>query len=261
MPSPFPGMDPFIEGQSWSDFHHRFITALSDDLVPKVRPRYITRIEERVYVERELEQPRMRFRPDVAVVSKSAGEAPAPHAAGPSAEPIQVPILMPDPEREPFLELRLASDDELIAVIELLSPANKRPHSDGRREYLAKRNLILPGTVHLVELDLLRGGERLPMAGSLPPAYGYAIVSKSTRRPMAEVWPVALRNPLPTISMPLAGGDPAVQVDLQAVFNSVYDRAAYDLAIKYGKPLDPPLDGEDAEWVRGIIAAGSSDDS
>jgi hypothetical protein len=45
-------MDPFIENQRWTGFHRRFITQLSDVLVPLVRPRYEVEPEYRIYVER-----------------------------------------------------------------------------------------------------------------------------------------------------------------------------------------------------------------
>lgn len=252
--SPFPGIDPFIEGQLWSDFHSRFIAVLSEALVEKIRPRYVALIEERVYVEREPEQPRVAFRPDVTVaVEARAGSSNLSESA--ATFPVQVPIHMGDTQVEKYIEIRLRDNREVVAVIELLSPSNKRAHSDGRREYLAKRAMVLHGSVHLVELDLLRGGERLPMAGPLPDGYGYALVSHAGRRPMADVWTVHLRRPLPTIQIPLTGTDPDVGIDLQMVFNLVYERAGYDYAVDYTKALDPPVEASDETWIRALSNA------
>jgi hypothetical protein len=41
MPSPFPGMDPYLEGYLWSDVHHRLATQISDQLMPLLRPQYV----------------------------------------------------------------------------------------------------------------------------------------------------------------------------------------------------------------------------
>lgn len=254
MPSPFPGIDPFIEGQLWSDFHARFIAALSEDLMPKVRPRYVAVIEERIYLESDPEQPRVHYRPDVTIASELSGGALRNRPPALSAAPIQVPLPVSDPAREVFIELRLGDSRELVGVIELLSPSNKRSYGDGRREYLSKRQRVISSRVHLVELDLLRGGVRLPMGLPLPRADGYAIVSNSRRYPTADVWPVSLRQPLPTIAIPLADEDPDVSIDLQAVFQVVYDRAGYDYLLRYDAPIEPPLSAEDAAWAKEILA-------
>lgn len=249
MPSPFPGMDPFLEGQLWADFHGRFVPALGDALVPLIRPRYVALIEERVYLEHPPEDAVRIVRPDVSV----ATEARRPLSAASGAKPtpsVAVALAMPETVRERYLTLRLRDSRELITVVELLSPSNKRPHSDGRREYLSKRDAILQSGVHLVELDFLRGGGRVPMAGRLPDASYYVIVSRSPRRPMADVWPVQLSDRLPVIPIPLAEGDPDAVLDLQAVFSEVYDRAGYDYAVDYGREVEPGLGAGEAAWVR-----------
>lgn len=260
MPSPFPGIDPFIESQRWPDFHADFIASLRAALVPRLRPRYAAHIEERVYVEHDPEQPSILIRPDLSVVREGAnmagGEPARPLA---STHPIQVPLRMPRTEREPYLEIRTTADQELVTVIELLSPSNKRPHGNGRREYLAKRDLVLLGTVHLVELDFLRGGEALPMDRPLPPAYGWVIVSDRAKRPMAAVWPLFLRQPLPRVGIPLAAPDSDVGVDLQEVFAAVYDHAGYDYTLHYDRLLDPPLAEDDEAYVRDVLARARED--
>lgn len=250
MASPFPGLDPYLESQLWADFHSRFIAALSEDLVPKVRPRYVAVIEERVYVEHDPEQPRVILRPDVTIAVDSRGHG---STSVPRAAPYRVPIPVTEPVRETYIEIRLRDNREVVTIIELLSPANKRAHSDGRRAYLPKRELVLQGTVHLVELDFLRGGERLPMAGPLPDGDGYVVVSHSAHRPMADVWPLALRERLPQIFIPLSGADPDVTADLQQVFTLVYERAGYDYALDYSRPVDPPMPPADEVWTRDIL--------
>ena len=131
----------------------------------------------------------------------------------------------PFPGMDPYPEGQVWPGGEVVTIIEVLSPANKRANSDGRREYLAKRAMILRSSAHLVEIDLLRGGERLPMAEPLPSVDYDVIVSRAPRRPMADVWPTTLRQPLPTVPIPLAGEDPEVPLDLQAIFHAVHERA------------------------------------
>ena len=256
MPSPFPGMDPFIEGSTWDDFHPGFIVHLSDALVPLVRPRYVVRRQRRVYVEHHGKAEDRVLRPDVAVFAAQReppfAEGGASSATAPA--PVAVHLPMPQEEREAFLTIRHRQTMEVVTIVELLSPANKRLGSDGRREYLSKREEILASRTHLVELDLLRGGQRLPTVEPLPPADYYAFVCRNRPRYVAQVYPWTMRAALPRIPIPLAGDDPDVPVDLQQVFTATYDRAGYDYSLAYGQPIDPPLSEADAAWAAEIVA-------
>jgi hypothetical protein len=264
MPSPFPGMDPFVEGPVWEDFHTRFMSALGDFLVPLVRPRYVVRIEERAYLEHSPERAAKWIRPDVAIAERPTERQPQERSGGTgtavavAAVPVVMTLPMPEYEREHFLTIRERESMEVVTVIEVLSPTNKRPGSDGRREYLGKRETVLLGPAHLVELDLLRGGERLPTVEPLPPADYYAFVSRKPRRPEADVYRWSLRQRLPVINVPLAGNDPDVPLDLQAAFTTVYDRAGYDYSLDYRHPVEPPLSEGDAAWVQECLAAAST---
>jgi hypothetical protein len=254
MLSPFPGMDPFLEHQVWADFHSDFIVALRAELMPRLRPRYVARVEERVYVIQEPEETVGSIRPDVSVWESGSHE---PGSGGFDAsitatlvEPVTIPLAMPERVLETFLEIRLLDSRELVTVIELLSPTNKRSSSDGRREYLTKRDAVLSSSANLIELDLLREGRRLPMGKRLPPAPFYVIESRAAKRPLADVWPIPLRQPLPNIPVPLAGTDPDVRVDLQSLFASVYERAGYDYSVDYTRAASLRLSSLDEEWVR-----------
>jgi hypothetical protein len=261
MASPFPGMDPFIEAQEWDDFHPRLIDEISDALVPQVRPRYVVRIERRIYVEHHADGQGAFIRPDVAVLEREgAPSRPGRVATAPrvTVAPVMVPLPIPEPRREVFLSLRRRDTMELVTTIEALSPTNKRRASDGQAEYLAKREAVLLSGAHLVELDLLRGGERLPTVEPVPTGDYYAFVSRRHQRPMAEVYAWSLRQPLPPIPVPLAGGDPDVYLDLQAVFNAVYDRAGYDYSLDHGRPVVPLLSEADATWAQEVLAAAGS---
>lgn len=255
MPSPFPGMDPYIEDQEWEDFHARFNTVLSELLAPGVEPRYIVRVERRVYGEHGLsDEDQVRWA-DVALI-ESDRDVPvaiaAPAASGVTLQPVECVLPMPQERRETFLVIRERETMEVVTIIETLSPANKRSSSDGRQQYLAKREEILQSRTNLVELDFLRGGQRLPMR-NMPPGDYYAIVSRGPKRPRADVFRWTLRQPLPAIPIPLKKGEPEVQVDLQQVFSTVYERARYQLSVDYAAPLDTPLSQSDAEWVQSLV--------
>jgi hypothetical protein len=270
-------MDPFIEMQEWDDFHPNFITEIQAQLAPLLEPKYFVRVERRVYFERTVaddedephpeagtRQPegpgtgsRQLRMPDVAVV-KVEEEAALPQSASATAvlsKPEECVLPQGDERREYFLLIRGRESYEIVTVMELLSPTNKRPGSDGRELYLEKRQEILDGRSHLVELDLLRGGKRMPIHTSrtLGQSY-YAVVSRRNRRPRATLYRWNLADPMPTISIPLANGDPDVSLNLQTAFANVYQRTRYNLSIDYDAPLAPPPTAEEEASLRGILA-------
>jgi hypothetical protein len=201
MPSPFPGMNPYLEQDSvWHDFHERFSPAVAELLTPQVRPNYVARIDKHVYIR----------------------------------------------ERLGFVEIRDRQDRRLITVLELLSPTNKLAGPD-REHYLAKRGQLLASGTHFVEIDLLRGGPRLPLE-DLPQCDYYVLVSRAEERPQAGLWPLRLRDRLPVIPIPLRSPHPDAQLDLQALLNRIYDAAGYEDDIYTGEP-QPRLTPEDAAWA------------
>lgn len=260
MPSPFPGMDPFIESQDWEDFHTRWMTELANVLVSCVRPRYEVRVERRLYVARSTDEPAQIIIPDVAVLKEtsdpwSTGSFESSNggtATLTAIEPVLCKLPQREEKRETYLTIRRAETKEVITVVEALSPDNKRRGHKGRRKYLRKRNTVLDSRAHLVELDLLRGGARLPMEDSLPAADYYALVCRN-RNTAAEVYAWTLRHRLPTIPVPLAAGDADVTLDLQSAFTTVYDRAGYDYTLDYRAALEPPPNEADAAWARELI--------
>jgi hypothetical protein len=161
--------------------------------------------------------------------------------------PAEVRLPQVDFERISYLEIRDREDWRLVTVIELLSPANKCAGPD-REQYLAKRAQLLHSTVHFVELDLLRGGPRMPLQ-NLPDCDYYALVSRVEKRPTAELWPVRLREPMPVIPIPLASSYPDARLDLQEIIHRVHDAAGYQHYVYRHEP-EPRLAREDMEWAR-----------
>lgn len=254
MASPFPGIDPFVEDQEWSDFHSNFIVELQAQLVPRLEPKYFVRVERRIYVEHPAYDEEQRPQQRIPVLSVhlgtgSTGAASSEGGTATLAAPVECVVPMPEERRESYLLIKETDTHEVVTVLELLSPSNKRIGGDGRREYLNKRDEVLRGATHLVELDLLRGGERLPIKPPVPVGDFYAIVSRSQRRPRVDVYAWRLSDPLPTISVPLTGLKESVPLDLGAALTAVYDRVRYYNSINYQAPLQTPLPPQQTDWV------------
>jgi hypothetical protein len=138
-----------------------------------------------------------------------------------------------------WVEIRDARGRKLVTAIEILSPFNKR--GQGRVEYLQKRAAILKSPAHFLEIDLLRKGRRLPMEKKLPDVEYFVFLSWAGQRPLTEVWPIGLMNPLPSVPVPLLRGDLEAVLNLQLALTNVYDSLRYDLEIDYRKPPDIPF--------------------
>lgn len=243
MPSPFPGMDPYLEGSYWSPVHHSLAEEILRQLAPRLRPRYVALPEERFVV--EIQDTRSDIYPDGAVAPSEIAEV------GAERRPLRMPTIIPAPVPLVTVEIRSTDGRRLVTAIEILSPANKS--GEGRREYLAKRQKILRSSAHLVEIDLLRRGQRVPMQQELPAASYFVFVSRAEDRPMVDVWPVTLRQSLPTIAVPLLEGDSDLDLDLQQAFDNIYDLRGFDLLLDYHEPPEVPLSPADADWARGIV--------
>jgi hypothetical protein len=250
MPSPFPGMNPYFEhDDAWQDFHNSFLFTARNVLTALVRPNYIVRAEQHVYLhDSVVEPPQLAGRPDLFVARPDRPEGAA--GTGLLEAPTQVRLIFPDLERETYLEVRDRRTRKVVTVIELLSPSNKQPGHD-REQYEVKRGVMLASQAHFVELDLLRGGPRMPFE-SLPSCDYYALVSRVEDRPDAGLWPIARRDRLPEIPIPLRAPDPPARLDLQEVLHRVYDEGGFEDFI-YDTEPDPPLSPEDAAWARSLI--------
>ncbi len=229
MPSPFPGMNPYLErDETWHDFHERFLPLAAELLTPQIRPNFIAKLDENVYIHE--------------LPSSTTLRAPSF---------VQVPVAI-DEQRETFVEIRDRQTRELITVVELLSPSNKRTGPD-REQYLAKRRRLFASWVNLVEIDLLRAGPRLPLE-DLPACDYYVLVSRHDERPQAGLWPIHLRERLPLIPIPLRAPHADACLDLQQMLHRLYDAAAYEDYLYTGEP-EPPLPPGDATWARSFVPA------
>lgn len=258
MPSPFPGMDPYVE-RYWREIHHGLCTYARDALQPQVRPKLQARLDERLVVESDdLDEPRTII-PDVRVEVSRGGEAiGAGGMAVAENEPMVVRFLASEPAHEAFVQIIDPADgNRLVTVIEFLSPSNKRPGL-GRRQYLAKQAELRDARVSLVEIDLVRAGawSLLVPRRSIPTkrrATYNICVHRGWLDDVCEVYAVRVNRALPKVRIPLRKGDADAQLDLQALFNQAYDNGPYADSIDYAGDADPPLTGDAAAWADELL--------
>jgi Protein of unknown function (DUF4058) len=260
MPSPFPGMDPFLEHPGhWPDFHHELISESRAALGSLLRPKYFVRVEERVYIAQEWDPARKLIVPDLHLTSRPGWKSQPndePQRGGVEvAEPVVATTMIDEEVHESYLEIVDVVERRVVTVIEILSPANKTMGSAGRTSLRTKRREILHSSGQWVEIDLLRGGEGLTERLPRRPCEYLAHVSRADKRPRGLLWPIRLSQRLPEIKIPLLPDDPDARLDLQAVLNTAYDRAGYDLSIDYASDPEPPLPPEWAGWADGLLIA------
>lgn len=250
MPSPFPGMDPYLEGDLWESFHGPFATEIATQLNRDIPAGYWARVERRMTTvsltsSGSSRRPR---RPDVSVVRETVTGHYATAVAKPPLHLVSV-----TPETLPHYAVKIIRDRnrELVTAIELLSPANKR--GQGRADYLAKRNEYLSNPVHLIEIDLLHEGQRLPMVDPLPDAPYIVILHREEPRPLADVWPILLSDPLPVIRVPLREGDLEPVLDLQSCFSTVFDEQRFGDEIDYDSPPPVTMSTKEITFAKGLL--------
>jgi len=257
MKSPFPGMDPWLE-RSWGDIHHRLIQYSCDVLQGRLPGDLRARVEERVFVEQpELERTPRYLVPDVVLLERGrpAQSRGAAVLEPPPVRPVSQPMVFRmtnDPITESWIEIRDRSGNTVVTVIEFLSPANKSG-GIGQELYLKKQREVLSSTANLVEVDLVRTGERVLALPKLQiPAAVWAdyltCVSVAWDGRRIDLYPMPLREPLPVLSIPLRRDDAPVPLDLQELVAQAYTAGRYD-DIDYSLPPTPPLTVEDAEWA------------
>jgi hypothetical protein len=226
MPSPFPGMNPYLEHEDvFHGFHQRLIVEISNVLVPLIRPDYIADTDVSVYIHELSGDERLLGRPAVDVVEV------------------------------PFVKIMDRQKRQVVTVIELLS-RTKKLKADDRAAYIAKRKNLQRSEVHFIEIDLLRAGEPMPPTNQ-PDADYRVVLSRYEQRPEVSLWPLRLRDRLPPVPVPLRAPHSDVSLDLQDALDRVYDLGGYGDYI-YGLAPMPPLHPEDARWAERIISEASA---
>ncbi len=260
MPSPFPGMDPYLENPAlFPNFHHAMISQIQGALNRSLRPKYVAMVEERVYISEDEDPGRKFIIPDVEIaLSPRGGKLPQQPKSSVAtldvAEPIIATSLIDEEIHDHYLNIVDVTTKKIIAMIEILSPTNKCSGATGRIQYMKKRRDLMESESHLIEIDLLREGKPTFDRKMLPPHHYAVHVSPIDLRPEGKFWPIQLRQRLPIIDIPLKKEDPIAKLDLQAAFVQAYEFGAYDLVIDYKKPAKPPLTPEVALWADSILS-------
>jgi hypothetical protein len=252
-------MDPYIERpRLWPDSHGSLASEIRASLNQVLPPGYVARIDTYVtYEVIELDPPgaRRSIRPDAAVYEETprTGERGSVATLIPMA-PVESSVPMEVPLRLSRVEIHELEEDRLVTVIEILSPVNKRAGHDTREEYLRKRRELMRSSAHVMEIDLLRGGERSPLREPVPLAPYYVTLGRRNHRPRIGVWPIQLRDRLPVLPIPLVSPDPDVPLDLGAMVTVVYDRGRYGTQLDYSQPPPPPpLAEEEQTWIDELL--------
>jgi len=256
MPSPFPGMDPYLEGYLWHDLLSALANKIRQQLTPLLRPKYIARLDIYLTEDSFPEDEIGILYPDVKVL-EAANCQPTP-ISSPSETTLTITppsLTLPVPKsvqvRLTRVEIRDTANNRLITSIEILSPVNKR--EPGLTAYRQKQKRLYEANVHLLEIDLLRRGKR-PFAQPPLPDVPYCIALTRARAKQVEIWAIALSSRLPIIPIPLEAPDPDAPLDLQAALTSVYEEAAYDLSLDYSQTPPPPaFSPAETDWLNAQI--------
>jgi len=269
MRSPFPGMDPYIEScHLWEDFHTKLLSAIEAALSTAVPDRYAVRMGERAWVELVAPEEiggtrRHAAQGDVSIALADTSTTQPGRGTGatavldepttdtePAIEPIEMQAYVEAEFRETFIEIyEVRPHRRLVTTIEVLSPANKRDRAPGWFKYERKRQAHFEGCINLVEIDLLRGGQRMPMLDHWPNSPYYLLVYRGTKDMRCKVWPAYFTRPLPQINVPLAEPDDDVPLVLQGMIESIYQRSRYLYDIDYSQPCRPQLSEAERKWL------------
>ena len=268
MPSPFPGMDPYLENPDiWPDLHHALISSVRKQLTATLRPlRYVARVELRAFVFGPDDPASdLYVIPDARIVERSArsledtvspGSGGVATALQTTAVPIDVTGLMSSRARERYLEIRDTTNRRVVTVIEIVSPSNKVTGSAGRRAFQEKRNDVANSDTSWLEIDLLRRGTPTVGPPIVPRSAYRAYADRTTREGRRQLaWPIPLRERLPYLPVPLRPGEDDVVLDVQAALAAAYEEAGYDLDLDYTRPPVPALDADDEAWADALLRA------
>ncbi len=217
MPSPFPGMDPYLEDETlWPAFQHQLVASLYQVLLPGLVDRYRARIHQRTYV---------------------------------TEEPLFTSVIRQERQEE-FIEIRQRGDGRLVTLVDVASPINKTL-SQGRAAYHETRRLARAQNANVVELDLsLQGRPLLDYSRDGLPEWDYAVtVTRCTQPERYEIYTATLAKRLPRFKVPLAADDRDTVLDLQATFARAFDQGNFAARIDYTRDANARLGDTHRTWV------------
>jgi Protein of unknown function (DUF4058) len=255
MSSPFPGMNPYLEHpELWPGVHHWLIISLAGLLGPQLRPKYRVAVEVRVYnIGLEKLNPMI---PDVTISTskKTPDDHNSKGAIATLTKPqiVSLPLLENETIKEGYLEIKEVATNEVITVIEILSHSEKKL-VEGRVSYGKKRQRIFQSSTHLVEIDLLRGWQTMPLIEAEINSDYRILVSESYKRPLADLYSFNLSEQIPLFPLPLKSEDEPVIIELQSLIHKVYDEGGFDLAIDYNLPPVPDIKQDDQDWLNNLL--------
>jgi Protein of unknown function (DUF4058) len=251
MPSPFPGMDPYLEVRPfWSDLHTTMIGVIKATLKKRLPQHYSVWSDVYIWLH-EPDAETRRGKPDDFVAAQAAGSPGSNLAIMPAPSTTILPAIRREGNK--YLMIKEVRSERVITVLELLSPGNKTP-GDDYDAFLAKRNEYLATRTNVVEIDLHRTGRRMPMGEPTPPAADYyAFVCRAADFPKTAIWPFSVRDVLPDVAIPLKPEDGFVMLPLQSCFTAAYDQGPYDKEVDYSRPPRIPLQGDDALWAETLL--------
>jgi hypothetical protein len=255
MPSPFPGMDPYLEGHYWSTLHGQLIHEFARQISPQLSPRYVTLTDEWFAISAP-DDPSAPMWPDVAIGAvREVATAYDARRISPPTHRVRSPISQR--LKQAHLRVFAVEDLRLVTHIELLSPSNKI--GEGYEQYLTKRRRVSRRDVNLLEIDLLHRGRRLPSMEPLPESPYLAYLTRSASLSAMDVWAIEIAHSLPTVPIPLLQGDEDATLDIQAAFSSVYEIAPYDRLMKYNRRPPVRLPDDELTWSRDLLASKGID--
>jgi hypothetical protein len=240
-------MDPFLEdADHWRGFHNLLAAEILRQLNPLLVPKYYADIEVHESLEDVVIGRTHSIYPDVAILEQQPRQPRQQQQTTTAATTVSAPITrtIEIPEQFKLRAVRIyeTATNLLITTIEILSPANK--NGEGLREYQRKRSRLLRSEIHLVEIDLLRGGARPGREIAEPPLDTdyVVVVNRADQQEVrtSEIWPIALNEPLPPVPIPLTPPDADVILDLAAVFRQIYQDAYYGVRIDYTAEVPAP---------------------
>lgn len=244
----FPGMNPYLESPyRWPEIHTWLIVELARTLNPQLKPKYRAAVETRIYTDSVLVGIA-----DAAVFEKPNISPKRMISVAIATKPERVTVPMMSEVTERYLEIRERETQRVLTVIEVLSPANKRA-GQGRKKYLEKRQNIFDSSTHLVEIDLLRKGEPMPLCEEQTAAY-QILVSRARDRPIADRYAFNLQEPIPKFPIPLDGKDIESVIDLKELLNRISQDSGIEESIDYSVQPQPELSAADLDWVRSLSA-------